>query len=92
MNKKDVVHIYDGILLSHKRNNAIWSNTDGPRGYHTKSEAERQISYNITYTQNLKYDTNELTYKTGNGLTDIENRLWLPRGRGMGRIGLCVWD
>ena len=33
----DVVYIYNGILLSHKEwNNAICSNTDGPRDYHTK--------------------------------------------------------
>ena len=41
---------------------------DGPGGYHTKwskSHRERQISYEITYVQNLKKkDTNELIYKT----------------------------
>ena len=38
MDKEDVVHIYNGILLSHKKhqNNAICSNMDGPRDYHTK--------------------------------------------------------
>ena len=39
---------------------------DGPRDYHTKwskSDRERQI-YDITYMWNLKYDTNELVYKT----------------------------
>ena len=34
--------------------------------------SERQIPYDITYTWNLKYDTNELTYKTE---TDSENSL-----------------
>ena len=36
--KKKVVHIYNGILLSHKKNqnNAICSNMDGHRDYHTK--------------------------------------------------------
>ena len=31
--KEDAVHIYNGILLSHNKeqNNAICSNTDGPR-------------------------------------------------------------
>ena len=48
MDKKDVVHIYNGILLSRKKeqNNAICSNMDGPRDCHTewsKSERERQI-------------------------------------------------
>ena len=38
---------------------------DGPRDYLTmKSERERQIPYDITYMWNLKYDTNELIYKT----------------------------
>ena len=48
-------------------NNAICSNMDGPRDCHTrwsKSERERQIPYGITYMWNLKYDTNELIYKT----------------------------
>ena len=48
MDKEDVVHIYNGILLSYKKewNNAICSNMVGPRGYHTKwikSDRERQI-------------------------------------------------
>ena len=35
---KDVVHIYNGILLNHKKeqNNAICSNMDGPRDCHTE--------------------------------------------------------
>ena len=35
MDKEDVVHIHNGALLSHqiKLNNAICSNTDGPRHY-----------------------------------------------------------
>ena len=38
MAKEDVVHIENGVLLSHKKeqNNAICSNMDGPRNYHTK--------------------------------------------------------
>ena len=38
-------------------NDAICSNMDGPRDYHTKwskSDRERQISYGITYMWNLK--------------------------------------
>ena len=64
MDKEDVVHIYNGILLSHKKrmNNAVFSNMDGPRDYHTKwskSGRERQIPYDITYMWNLKYDTGD---------------------------------
>ena len=47
-----------------KRNEVMpfCSSMDGPRDYHTKqsnSETERQMSYDITYMWNLKYDTNE---------------------------------
>ena len=66
---KKMVHIYDGILLSQKEtNNAICSDMNGPRDDHTewsKSDRERQISYDIAYLWNLKKkSTNELTYKT----------------------------
>ena len=68
MDEEDVIHIYNGILLSHKEewNNAICSKMDGPRDYHTKwikSDRERQIVYYITYMCNLKYDTSELIGK-----------------------------
>ena len=53
------IYIYNGILLSHKKewNNTICSNMDGPRDYSTKwskSDRERQTSYDITYMWNLK--------------------------------------
>ena len=68
MEKEDVVHIHNGMLLSYKKewNNAICNNMDGPRDYHTKwskSERERQTPYDITYMWNLKYDTKELIYE-----------------------------
>ena len=69
MDKEDVVHIFNGILFSHKKeqNNAICSNMVATGDYHTKwskSERERQISYDIIYMWNLKYDTNEPVYET----------------------------
>ena len=69
MDKEAVVHIYNGIVLSHKKewNNAICSNMNGSRDYHTKwskSDRERQTSYDIAYKWNLKNDTNELIYET----------------------------
>ena len=51
----------------HKKewNNAICNNMGGPRDYHTKwSKSERQPLYDIIYMWDLKYDTNELIYKT----------------------------
>ena len=76
MDKEDVVHVENGILLSHKKewNNAICNDMERPIDYNTKqnkSERERQIPYNITYMWNLKKnDTNELTYKT-----EIESKM-----------------
>ena len=65
MDKEDLVHISSGILISHEKewNNAIYSNVDGSRDYHTKwSKSERGIPYDITYI--LKYETNEPTCET----------------------------
>ena len=45
----------------------------------SKSERERQIPYDITYTWNLKYDTNELIYKT-----ETNSQIWLPKGNRVG--------
>ena len=54
MDKEDVVHMYDGLLLSHKKewNDAIYSNKDGPRN-HTTLDRERQISCGITHMWDL---------------------------------------
>ena len=54
MDKEDVVYVYNGILLSHKReqNCVICRDMDGPRDCHTewnKSEREKQISYILTH-------------------------------------------
>ena len=56
---KSTAHIYNGILLSHKKkwNWVICSDLDGPRACHTewsKSEREKQILYANTYIQDLK--------------------------------------
>ena len=53
---------------------------DEPRDYHakwSKSERERQIPYDIACMWNLKYDTNELIYKTK---IDSENKIMLNKG------------
>ena len=56
-----------GYSIKKDWNNAICSNMGGPIDYHTKwskSDRERQISYDITYIWSLKKnDTNELIYK-----------------------------
>ena len=55
---------YDSAI---KKNNPICIYMNGPRHYHTKQnklEKDRHMPYDITYMWNLKYDTNELKYKT----------------------------
>ena len=46
---------------------------DSSRDYHSKSDEDRQISYNITYIWNLKNDTNAHIYKTET-LPDFKNK------------------
>ena len=63
-----MAHIYNGILLSHKKkwNWVICSEVDGPRVCHTecsKSEREKQILYANAYIWNLKTKQNKK--KTG---------------------------
>ena len=75
------------VLLSHEKewNNAICSNMDGPRDYHTKwskSHRKRQISYDITSRGNVKTATHELNCKTEQSHTfrkhtmDAERERW----------------
>ena len=54
-----MAHMYNGILLSHKKkwNGGICNEVDGPRVGHTewsKSEREKQIPYVNTCLWNLK--------------------------------------
>ena len=101
---KDEVHMYNGILLNHKKkwSNSFCRNMDGPRNDHTqwsKPGREKQMPYDIAYLWNLKYETNEFTNETDR-LTDIETGLRLPRGgksRWTGIWGLAdanyyIWD
>ena len=78
-----------GILLSYKKewNNAICSNMDGPRDYHSKgnkSDRKRQISYDIPYMWNLKKWYKWTYLQNRNRLTDVENKLMIIKGEGWG--------
>ena len=86
MDKEVVVHIYNGIVLSHKKEQ-IWVSSgevDEPRACHikwNKSEREKQILHINTYIWNLE-KWPWWTYLQGsNRDTDIENRLWMQRGK-----------
>ena len=91
VDKEDVVHKYNGILLSHwiEWNNAIFSNMDGPGDYYTKwnkSNREKQISWYCLYVESKKVirtysNENKWTYfQNRNRLTDIESKLMVTKG------------
>ena len=93
-----MAHIYNGILLSNKEewNNVIYSNMGGPRDDHTKwskSDRERQISYDITYMWSLKKWYKWTYLQNRNRLTDIENKFMVIKGKRGGMMDkLGVWD
>ena len=60
---------------------------DATRDYYTKSDRERQIAYDITYTWNLKNNMTEPIYET-----DSQTQRRLVVAKGSGRRGLGVWD
>ena len=65
-----MVCIFNGVLLNHKKekkekwNNAICSNMNGPRDYHTESDKDKyHIIWYHLYVETKKNDTNKLIYK-----------------------------
>ena len=56
----------------------------------SKSERERQIPNDTTYTQNLKYGTDEHICDLETDSQTQKTDLWLPKGRGrIGSLGLA---
>ena len=71
-----------------------YSDTDATRGSHAKrsrSERERQIPYDVTYSWDLIYGTNERFYRKETNSWTWKTDLWLPWGRGREWGGLEVW-
>ena len=92
MDKEAVVHIYNRILLSHKKE-CIWvssNEVDEHRAYYmewSKSEREKQILYTNAYIWNLErwYWWNYL--QGSNGDKDTEKDLWTTKGGREDRVG-----
>ena len=93
---KDEVHIYSGILLSHKieQNNAICNNMNGPGDCQTdtsQSDGGRQIPW----VWKLKTGTNELIYKISIGTVTGVCFLYLlfgyQEGKSSGRDKVGDW-
>ena len=86
MDEGDVPHIYNSIALSHKRehNNAICSNMEATRDYHTKwsqSKGETNTIWHHLYVP-LKYDRNKPIHETE---TRKQTRLVVAKVEGVGR-------
>ena len=79
---KDVIHIYNVMLLSHKKEwtNAICRNMDEPRGYHTKWSQTKKIIWYHLYKESNKKDKNEVIYKTEIDSDILKSNLLLSKG------------
>ena len=99
MDKEVVVHIYNGILLRHKKewNWVICWDVDGSRDSHTewsKSEREKQISYINAYMWNLEKWYRWTGLQGRNWDTDVENKCMDTKGekrQGVGGGGVMNW-
>ena len=77
MDKEDVVYLYNGLLLSHKKeqNYAICRDVNGPRVYHTewgKSEREKQLSDIKAYIWSIQKLCRWTYLKSRNRYADVE--------------------
>ena len=91
MDKEDVVRIYNGILLSHKKeqNWVICRDVDGSRDCHierSKSEREEQISYINAYMWNPEKWYRWTGLQGRNRDTDVENKR-MDTGGGEAAVG-----
>ena len=79
-----MVHIYKGILLSHRNKLMPFAVTWMDLEIIILSQVrKRQIPYDIKYMLNLKYNTMNLSMKQKKARERTE--LWLPRGAGLGK-------
>ena len=92
MDKEEVVHTYNGILLSHKKNEIIpfvatWMNLE----FIILSKVSQRKTNILSLTCGiLKNGTNELIYKIETDSQTLKTDLWLPKGKGDGKNGLGV--
>ena len=92
-----MVYIYNGIILSHKKewNIAICSNMDGPRDNHTrwsKSDREKEILYYL-YVESKKIIQINLFMKQKQTHKHRKQTYGYQSGKArVGRDKLGVWD
>ena len=100
LKKKDVVHIYSGILISHKKeqNWVICRDVDASRDCHTEwstSEREKQISYINAYMWNLEKWYRRTYFQSRNWDTEVEKKTYgnqVGNAAGGGVCGVMIWE
>ena len=97
MDKKDVVYMYNGILLGHKKKNKIipfaatWMDPEIIILSEVRQRQTNIIWYRL-YVESKKNDTNELIYKTAIDLQIQKTNYGYKRGKVEGGNKLGVWD
>ena len=90
---KEVVHIYNGILFSHKRKEIVpfakmWVDLQAVIYSEISQKETKCILYNITYVWNERYSTDELICKAEIGTQMQRTNIWIPSaGKGMDELG-----
>ena len=98
LDKEDVVHMYNGILLSQKKEwkNAICIPMDGPRDDHTKWskwDKEREISHEIINTWYLIKTVQKNVFIKQKQTQRFQNQTYgYQKGNAMGRDELGGWE
>ena len=89
MAKEDMVHIYNGVSLSHKKeqNNAMCSSMDGPRDYHTSEvrQAGKDKYHRYCLCVGSKQHWYKYLFTEWNGVTDVESKPRSAREERRGR-------
>ena len=96
MDEEDVVHIYNGTLLSHKKLKimlfvATWMELKIIMLSEASQRKTNIICYHLYVESNKNY-TNELIYKTVIDSQISKSNLWLPKGKHEGEDKLRVWN
>ena len=94
MGKEDMAHIYNEVLLGHKKelNCTICRDVDGPRDHHTewsRSKREKQILYINAYMWNPEKWYRRTYLQSRNRDTDVENKRMDTKGE---REGGRNWE
>ena len=91
---KKMQYVYTKEYYSAIKNNAICRNMNATRDDYnkqSKSQRERQITNDITYLWNLKYDTKEIIYKTETDVGHRKQTCGCQGGGSWGRNGVGGW-